>query len=124
MRTRALRPFALSVLLLTAASCGGDDDSEATAETSAITEATVAATDMAVEIADFAFGPAGITIAVGGTVTWTNTDNQAHTATSSGNFDTGSIDPAATASVTFDESGTFTYICSFHPFMTGTITVV
>ena len=65
-----------------------------------------------------------ITIAVGGTVTWTNTDNQAHTATSSGNFDTGSIDPDATASVTFDEPGTYTYICSFHPFMTGTVTVV
>ena len=70
------------------------------------------------------FGPAEITIAAGGTVTWTNTDNQAHTATSSGNFDTGAIDPDATASVTFDETGTFTYICSFHPFMTGTITVI
>ena len=80
--------------------------------------------EAAVEIADFAFGPAEITIAAGGTVTWTNTDNQAHTATSSGNFDTGSIGPDATASVTFDEPGTFTYICSFHPFMTGTITVV
>ena len=80
--------------------------------------------EAAVEIADFAFGPAEITIAVGGTVTWTNTDSQAHTATSSGNFDTGSIDPDATASVTFDEPGTYTYICSFHPFMTATVTVV
>ena len=26
--------------------------------------------------------------------------------------------------VTFDEPGTYTYICSFHPFMTATITVV
>ena len=80
--------------------------------------------EASVEIADFAFGPAEITIAAGGTVTWTNTDNQAHTATSSGNFDTGAIDPDATASVTFDEPGTYTYICSFHPFMTGTVTVV
>ena len=88
------------------------------------TGAADAPMEAAVEIADFAFGPAEITIAAGGTVTWTNTDNQAHTATSSGNFDTGSIEPDTTASVTFDEPGTFTYICSFHPFMTGTITVV
>ena len=148
MRTRPLLPIALSLLALTATSCGGDDDSEASVDTSTTTEGTIAeasvpATDMttmdttvpdtgaadapmeaAVEIADFAFGPAEITIAAGGTVTWTNTDNQAHTATSSGNFDTGSIDPDATASVTFDEPGTFTYICSFHPFMTATVTVV
>ena len=80
--------------------------------------------EAAVEIADFAFGPAEITIAAGGTVTWTNTDSQAHTATSAGNFDTGPIEPDGTASVTFDEPGTFTYICSLHPFMTATVTVV
>jgi len=134
----------VSLLALTATSCGGDDDAEASVDTATITEGTITegtitegtiaeatvteasvlATDMAVEIADFAFGPAEITIAAGGTVTWTNTDNQAHTATSSGNFDTGSIDPDGTASVTFDEPGTFTYICSFHPFMTATVTVV
>jgi plastocyanin len=88
------------------------------------TGAAAPAMEAAVEIADFAFGPAEVTIAVGGTVTWTNTDNQAHTATSSGNFDTGSIAAGTSASVTFDEPGTFTYICSFHPFMTATVTVV
>ena len=139
------------MLVFTAASCGDDDDSGSTVGTSTATEATAkttgtthdmttastAAEDTAadtgmaaapmeatVEIADFAFGPAEITIAAGGTVTWTNTDDQAHTATSSGNFGTGSIEPDATASVTFDEPGTFTYICSFHPFMTATVTVV
>ena len=154
MRTSPLLPIAVSILLFTAASCGDDDaESSADAatvtegtvtegtETSVATDMTTmdmstpgtAATDTgaaapameaAVEIADFAFGPAEITIAVGGTVTWTNTDNQAHTATSSGNFDTGSIAAGTSASVTFDEPGTFTYICSFHPFMTATVTVV
>jgi plastocyanin len=146
VRTRPLLPVAFAILAFTAASCG-DDDSEATTdtpavtaaatemttETPAVTEARTEATtgaaadapmEAAVDIADFAFGPTEITIAAGGTVTWTNTDDQAHTATSSGNFDTGSIDPDATASVTFDEPGTFTYICSFHPFMTATVTVV
>lgn len=139
------------MLVFTAASCGDDDDSGSTVGTSTAREATAKTTgtthdmttastaaedtaadtgmaaspmEAAVEIADFAFGPAEITIAAGGIVTWTNTDDQAHTATSSGNFDTGSIEPDATASVTFDEPGTFTYICSFHPFMTATVTVV
>ncbi len=141
MRTSPLLPIAVSILLFTAASCGDDDaGSSADAASATVTEASVASDmttmdmttpgtatpvmEAAVEIADFAFGPAEITIAVGGTVTWTNTDDQAHTATSSGNFDTGSIAAGAAASVTFDEPGTFTYICSFHPFMTATVTVV
>jgi plastocyanin len=152
VRTPPLLAIALSLLAFTAAACG-DDDSEAAGDSPTITEATVAATEMttmdmtapdtgavdtgatdtgataapmeaAVEIADFAFGPAEITIAAGGTVTWTNTDGQEHTATSSGNFDTGAIAPDASATVTFDEPGTYTYICSFHPFMTATVTVV
>ena len=137
MRTSPLLPVALSLLVFAAASCGGDDDADSTSAPPIVTEAAVAtdtaatgtgaaapAMDAAVEIADFAFGPADVTIAVGGTVTGTNTDNQAHPATSSGNFDTGSIAAGTTASVTFDQPGTFTYICSFHPFMTATITVV
>jgi plastocyanin len=118
--------------VLTAASCGGDDDASAgdaatdvtVTVATADTGATAAAMEAAVQIADFAFGPVSVTVAAGGTVTWTNTDNQAHTATSSGNFDTGSIAAGDSASVTFDEPGTFTYICSFHPFMTATVTVV
>jgi plastocyanin len=131
--------------VLTAASCGGDDDassddavagtevtaatpdapSPATSDTmTSDTGAIAASMEAAVEIADFAFGPAEVTIAAGGTVTWTNTDNQPHTATSSGTFDTGSIAAGDSATVTFDEPGTFTYVCSFHPFMTATVTVV
>jgi len=135
VRTSPLLPVAFSVLVFVGTSCGGDDDGDSAGDPPAVTEASVA-TDMstmdtttpvmeaAIEIADFAFGPTDVTVAVGGTVTWTNTDDQAHTATSSGNFDTGSIAAGASASVTFDEPGTFTYICSFHPFMTATITVV
>ena len=38
-------------------------------------------------------------------------------------FDTGTIAPGKTKSVTLDKAGTFTFFCSFHPFMKGTITV-
>ena len=77
----------------------------------------------AVRIGDFAFEPADLRVAVGTTVTWTNDHDQPHTATSAGNFDTGAIQPGESKTVTFDQAGTFTYICSFHPFMTGTVTV-
>ena len=47
----------------------------------------------AVAISDFAFSPRTLTINVGDRVTWTNSDQVAHTATANnGAFDTGLID--------------------------------
>jgi plastocyanin len=78
-----------------------------------------------VDIADFTFGPGSVTITAGATVTWTNSDSAPHTATGDGGaFDTGTIDPGGSASITFDTPGTYTYICSIHPDMTGTVVVV
>jgi plastocyanin len=77
----------------------------------------------AVGIADFKFTPATVNVPVGGSVVWTNNDTQQHTATSSGNFDAGAIQPGKSATVDFPTAGSFTYICSFHPFMTGTVVV-
>jgi plastocyanin len=72
----------------------------------------------------FAFGPASLTINVGDTVTWTNSDDVAHTAAQDGGgFDTGNIAVNASDSVTFDQAGTFAYHCNIHPTMTGSITV-
>lgn len=77
-----------------------------------------------VEIADFTFSPATITIQAGDTVTWTNADPVEHTATStSGGWDTGLIAEGASASITFTEPGTYDYLCSPHPTMTGRIVV-
>jgi plastocyanin len=78
----------------------------------------------AVSIVDFAFQPAGVEVAVGGTVTWTNTGQAPHTVTADdGSFDSGQLAPGASFSQTFNTAGTFTYHCSIHPQMTGTITV-
>jgi plastocyanin len=75
-------------------------------------------------IADFAFGPQTLEITAGTTVTWTNNDSAAHTATADdGSWDTGNLDPGASGSITFDTPGTYTYICAYHPRMTGTIIV-
>ena len=77
----------------------------------------------AIEILDFAFGPQDLQVPVGGQVTWTNKDDQQHTATAAGAFDAEAIQPGESATVAFETAGSFPYICSFHPFMTGTITV-
>lgn len=75
-----------------------------------------------VTIRDFEFAPAELTVAKGTKVTWVNTDRAPHTATGDG-FDTGTINGGRRRSVTFDQPGTFTYLCQFHPFMKGTVTV-
>ena len=87
--------------------------------------AHAAASDPTVTIADFQFTPATITIHVGDTVTWVNNGPSAHTATASNNsFNTGVLQKGKSASHTFTTAGTFSYICSIHPFMHGTVIVL
>jgi plastocyanin len=87
-----------------------------------VAAASVLAADQAVTIEGFAFSPATVTVSVGDSVTWTNNDGTAHTATGSG-FDTGNIAGGASGSVTFQSAGSFDYACSIHPQMTGTVVV-
>ena len=77
-----------------------------------------------VQIANFAFAPAAITVNAGDTVTFTNADSAPHTATAdNGSFDTGTLNGGQSASLTFSTAGTYTYFCAIHPNMKGTITV-
>ena len=94
------------------------------------TEAASAATasgGVNVDIADFAFSPDPLDVAVGTKVTWTNKDSFAHTATATGEadvaFDSKSLDSGNSYSYTFAKAGTFTYRCAIHNSMTGTVVV-
>src|SRR4029450_7612890 len=70
-----------------------------------------------------AFSPDAVDVAVGTTVTWTNSDSIAHTSTSNGaGWDSGAIAPRAQFSMTFQNAGTFPYHCEIRPRMVGTIT--
>ena len=83
-----------------------------------------AAATGSVTISDFQFTPAQITIDEGDTVTWTNDGPTAHSATApDGSFDTGIFPAGESRSHTFDEAGTFSYICTPHPNMQGTVVV-
>ena len=82
------------------------------------------------EETDDCFIPSTVTIHPGGTVTWENTDNAAHTATGgsptdgpSGAFDTSLIMAGGSATITFDDEGTYPYFCMVHPWMQGTVIV-
>jgi plastocyanin len=77
-----------------------------------------------VRLANRAFTPSSISVAVGDTVIWTNADQEAHTVTDRGlAFDSGSFGPGATFRRTFTAAGTFTYICDIHPSMVGVVAV-
>jgi len=70
------------------------------------------------------FSPATLTIAVGSTVIWKNRGPVAHTVTSDdGTFDSGDLPAGGTFRFTFTKSGTFPYVCDYHPYMKGTIIV-
>jgi plastocyanin len=77
-----------------------------------------------VAISNYAFHPATITVKRGTKITFTNHDQTAHTATSTKTaFDSGTVKPGASATVTLKTLGTYTYYCQFHAFMHGTIVV-
>ncbi|MGA2360714.1 MAG: cupredoxin family copper-binding protein [Terriglobales bacterium] len=78
----------------------------------------------AVKIDNFVFGPQTITVPVGTTVTWTNSDDIPHTAVSTdGVFKSKVMDTDEHFSYTFTKAGTYPYYCSVHPKMTGKVVV-
>lgn len=70
------------------------------------------------------YDPIAIQVSSGSTVTWTNNDSVVHTVTDSEkSFDSEFIQAGKTWSHTFDEPGEYDYICTLHPWMTGTVSV-
>lgn len=75
--------------------------------------------------------PPQTTAKPGSTITWNNEDSAIHTATSGkdatpdGKFDTSLISPGQSSkSITMpNEPGEYSYFCTLHPWMTGTVEV-
>ncbi len=84
-----------------------------------------------VTIQNFSFQPTSLTVRVGSTVTWTNKDGTGHTVTADdGSFKSNTIRTGTTYDMTgtsfkqtFTKAGTYSYHCSIHTSMKGTITV-
>ena len=78
-----------------------------------------------IEIKDFAFNPQTITVKSGEKVTWINRDEEPHTVVSvEKQFKKSTaLDTDQEFTITAGAPGTYTYFCSVHPKMTGTIVV-
>jgi len=140
IRTSLIAVLVSLALALTA--CGGDSEDETSTNEGAGAGATAPETSSEpsgnapapsgeavrsekVEISDFAYNPDPVTIQVGGKVIWKNEDSTSHTATADdGSFDIGPIEEGKLKSETFKQPGTYSYHCTIHPSMHGTIRVV
>ena len=108
---RRLLPAALSFLLMAATAAGIRD---------------AAAANASVTISNFSFTPAGVTVAVGESVTWNHAQQGVpHTVSSDspGVFESGTMSNGNTFVKTFTAAGTFTYHCNIHSTMTGSVVV-
>lgn len=81
-----------------------------------------------VEIRDFKFEPATVTVHEGDTVEWKNDDSVPHTATEDvpdkkPAFDSGNIQTGASWRYVAQKKGTYNYICTIHPNMQATLIV-
>jgi plastocyanin len=108
--------------------CGSSSHTYSTAvpaSAAAASSAPAASGHVEVAIKNYAFKPVDLSVKAGTKVTFSNDDQTAHTATTNtgGVFDTGTIQPGKSATVTLSKPGTYTYYCQFHAFMTAKITV-
>jgi len=117
------------------AGCGGDDEEPSSGSGGATEEpAGGGAADsgsgtkaVKVDMKDTTYIPQDVSVAKGGTITWTNSDGFPHTVTKEAGpgpeFDSGNIDGGATFEQKFAAVGKIDYVCDIHPTQTGTITV-
>lgn len=106
---RILLTVPLAILLI---GCGSEDTKQGS---------TTTADTKTVRIADFKFG-APLTVSRGTTVTWENADDAPHNVVGD-DFKTKDLEAGVSDSVTFDKTGTYDYVCTFHPFMKGSVVV-
>ncbi len=84
------------------------------------------ADEPAINIDNFTFSPAVVTVPVGTKLKWTNRDDIPHTVTDAAEkraFKSAPLDTGDTFSFVFTSPGTYHYFCSLHPHMQGTVVV-
>jgi plastocyanin len=110
--------IAVIVIIVTAAA-GGSWKAVASAPTRGNKTA-----ETVVKIDNFTFSPATITVTPGSTVRWTNHDDIPHNVESEDkSFKSKAMGTDENFSYTFTKPGTYSYLCSIHPRMTGKIIV-
>ena len=112
---------AVVMFALFAAGCG----SSTSATSPSNPEGTNGPNLLTITITKGVYSPNPLSVKVGQSVNWLNSDTFAHTATDSGVFDTGSIAPtsAADVPVPFRTAGTYNFHCTLHANESGSIIV-
>ena len=88
------------------------------------TAVKAAASTATVQIDNFTFTPATLTVAAGTAVTWKNNDDSPHRfGDKDGTFKSAALDTDDTFSHNFATPGVYPYICTIHPYMAGKIVV-
>ncbi len=120
---KALRILFLGLVVVGVAGCGGDDTPGGSA---AADETGDAAGGREVAIVDFEFEPGDLAVPAGSTVTWTNEDSAPHAIQDDSDLgaeEGPDLEQGDTFQLTYDEPGTYPYLCGIHNYMTGTVTV-
>ncbi len=114
IKRRTLLCAAGAALLLSAAAVSGRQPNAA------------AANSRQIAIENFAFVPATVTVTAGTEIVWVNHDEEPHTVNSidtAAAFKSPPLDTGDKFTFVFSRPGRYTYFCSIHPHMVGTITV-
>ncbi|MDO8557013.1 MAG: cupredoxin family copper-binding protein [Candidatus Jorgensenbacteria bacterium] len=85
--------------------------------------ATIQESVAEVNIQNFSFNPAEVSIKTGGTVRWTNKDSALHKIIINGITESQMMAQDGSFEFSFAKAGAYSYICSIHPSMKGIVTV-
>jgi plastocyanin len=120
----SVRFTAVFAVLIFATACSGNSSSAPSPTPPGDPATSVSIPRGAESLGNRAFAPDELTVQAGATVTWTNTDSEAHTSTSNAaGWNSGVIAPGRQFSFAFATAGTFQYHCAIHPGMVGTVVV-
>ncbi|WP_084759416.1 cupredoxin domain-containing protein [Nocardia mangyaensis] len=129
---RVLTGFVVAATLFTAGCSGDSGDSASTTRTPRPVTTTTTQTPtgpiaLTVDVSNMKYSPADATVKVGETVTWKFSDKAPHNVQGIGDKAMGLNSPIIDRgewSYTFTQPGTYRYMCTLHPDMRGTITVL
>ncbi len=121
----ALAAGGVAVLVLTG--CGGGAKSSDGDAKGPPPGDRVLSGDAPVRIANFAFYPQKLTVKPGTKVTWTNDDANLHDVKDTSPLNTPishELSKGETFAITYNQAGSYSYVCGIHPYMIGSVEVV
>jgi plastocyanin len=116
---RLIRSIIFAVAVLAGGACGDGGEKDGGTQTGP-------AGDGSVQIVNFVFTPPNLTVKPGAKVTWTNGDTAVHSIKDTSPLATPvsqDLGKDATFSITYEQPGSYAYVCGIHQYMTGSVTV-